>query len=253
MQIRGRRRFLGAGVRIVAGVASAALFGCGPDQPSASGAASGSVTTPTPSASTTGAPAARVRFNADLHVIVDKQRALPDGYTPPGLQAIPAAWHAEGEAGQQLRADVIEAMRPMIAAAAADGVSLRVESAYRSYSEQARTFAYWVSVMGEAQARRESAVPGHSEHQLGTTADFSDPSNGWQLLESFAASPSGRWLATNAYRFGFAMSYPPGGEAVTGYIYEPWHFRYIGVAAAQEWRASGKTLVEFLEALKARG
>ena len=91
MQIRGRRRFLGAGVRIVAGVASAALFGCGPDQPSASGAASGSVTTPTPSASTTGAPAARVRFNADLHVIVDKQRALPDGYTPPGLQAIPAA------------------------------------------------------------------------------------------------------------------------------------------------------------------
>jgi len=148
---------------------------------------------------------------------------------------------------------VVEAMRPMIAAAAADGVSLRVESGYRSYGEQARTFAYWVSVMGEAQARRESAVPGHSEHQLGTTADFSDPSNGWELVESFAVSPSGRWLAANAYRFGFAMSYPPGGEPVTGYIYEPWHFRYVGVAAAQEWHASGKTLVEYLEALKARG
>ena len=253
MQILRRRRFLGAGVRLAAGMASAALLGCGSDQPSASGAASPSATTPIRSAGVTSAPAPGVRFNADLHVIVDKQRALPDGYAPSGLQAIPAAWHAEGEAGQQLRGDVIEAMRPMIAAAAADGVSLRVESAYRSFSEQARTFAYWVSVMGEAQARRESAVPGHSEHQLGTTTDFSDPSNGWELVESFAVSPSGRWLAANAYRFGFAMSYPPGGEPITGYIYEPWHFRYIGVAAAQEWRTSGKTLIEYLEALKARG
>ncbi|MSP23503.1 MAG: D-alanyl-D-alanine carboxypeptidase family protein, partial [Dehalococcoidia bacterium] len=76
---------------------------------------------------------------------------------------------------------------------------------------------------------------------------------GWELVESFAVSPSGRWLAANASRFGFAMSYPPGGEPITGYIYEPWHFRYIGVAAAQEWRTSGKTLIEYLEALKARG
>lgn len=255
MQTRGRRRFLGAGVRLVAGMAGMALLGCGSDEPDAGRVTSAPATTTTAGAS---APASAssttaVRSNADLHLIVDKQRALPEGYTPPGLQAIPVGWHAEGESGQQLRGDVIEAMRPMIAAAAADGVSLRVESAYRSYSEQARTFAYWVSVMGEAQARRESAVPGHSEHQLGATADFSDASNGWELLESFAVSPSGRWLAANAYRFGFAMSYPPGGEAITGYIYEPWHFRYIGVAAAQEWRASGKTLVEFLEALKARG
>ncbi len=253
MQIRGRRRFLGDGARLAAGMATAALVGCGSNQPSLTGAASASATAPIRSAGVTSAPAPGARFNADLHVIVDKQRALPDGYAPSGLQAIPAAWHAEGEAGQQLRGDVIEAMRPMIAAAATDGVSLRVESAYRSYSEQARTFAYWVSVMGEAQARRESAVPGHSEHQLGTTTDFSDPSNGWELVESFAVSPSGRWLAANASRFGFAMSYPPGGEPITGYIYEPWHFRYIGVAVAQEWRASGKTLIEYLEALKARG
>ena len=235
-------------------MAAAALIGCGSKQPSSTGAASPSATTPIRSAGVTGTSApAVVRFNADLHVIVDKQRALPDGSSPPGLQSIPAAWHAEGEAGQQLRGDVIEAMRPMIAAAAADGVSLRVESAYRSYNEQARTFAYWVSVMGEAQARRESAVPGHSEHQLGTTTDFSDPSNGWELVESFAVSPSGRWLAANASRFGFAMSYPPGGEPITGYIYEPWHFRYIGVPAAAEWKASGKALIEYLVGLKARG
>ena len=259
MQIHGRRRFLTHSARLAVGMASAALIGCGSDEPSAGGVASAAaVTQPAPPASVTSTPSvtptvAAVRFNADLHVIVDKRRALPEGYSPPGLQPIPAAWHAQGEAGQQLRGDVIEAMRPMIAAAAVDGVSLRVESAYRSYSEQARTFAYWVSVMGEAQARRESAVPGHSEHQLGATTDFSDPSNGWELVESFAVSPSGRWLAANASRFGFAMSYPPGGEPITGYIYEPWHFRFIGVAAAAEWKASGKTLIEYLEALKARG
>ncbi|TAJ20527.1 MAG: D-alanyl-D-alanine carboxypeptidase family protein [Dehalococcoidia bacterium] len=258
----GRRRFLGGGGRLAAGMAvgvvGAALIGCGSDEPKAGATSTPAATTTagasaTAPASVTASPTpAVVRASVDLLVIVDKQRALPDGYVPPGLQPIPAAWHAEGESGQQLRGDVIEALRPMIAAAAADGVSLRVESAYRSYSEQARTFAYWVSVMGEAQARRESAVPGHSEHQLGATVDFSDASNGWQLLESFAVSPSGKWLAANAYRFGFAMSYPPGGEAITGYIYEPWHFRYIGVAAAQEWQASGKTLVEYLEAVKKR-
>ena len=254
MQIHGRRRFLGGSVRLAAGLSAAALIGCGSEEPEVRAAASTASVggaAPTSTVAPSATPAA-VRFNADLHVIVDKKRALPDGYTPPGLQAIPVAWHAEGEAGQQLRGDVIEAMRPMTAAAASDGVSLRVESAYRSYSEQARTFAYWVSVMGEAQARRESAVPGHSEHQLGATADFSDASNGWELVESFAVSPSGRWLAANASRFGFAMSYPPGGEPITGYIYEPWHFRFIGVAAAAEWKASGKTLIEYLTELQAR-
>jgi len=184
---------------------------------------------------------------------VDKKRALPDGYVPPNLQAVPAAWDARDVAGQQMRADVIAALQPMVAAAKSAGVDLRIKSAYRSYAEQVRTFAYWVGLLGEAQARRESAEPGHSEHQLGATVDFADPANGWELLESFAHSPSGRWLAARAHEFGFALSYPRDGEAITGYIYEPWHFRYIGVAAAQEWRASGKTLVEYLEMLKTRG
>lgn len=259
MRTYSRRGFLAVLAWPVFGIAGAAVFGCGSDAPeevAKPSATSTSTAPPAPSPSATQQrtpPSTKAPLNADLHRIVDKKRALPDGYAPPNVEAIPASWHAGNVSGQRLRADVIVALRPMFEAAKADQVTLYVESAYRSYDEQVRTFNYWVSVVGEAQARRESAEPGHSEHQLGTTVDFADPSNGWRLLESFAGSPSGRWLAANAYKFGFAMSYPPNGEAITGYIYEPWHFRYIGVAAAQEWHASGKTLIEYLEALAAAG
>jgi zinc D-Ala-D-Ala carboxypeptidase len=250
-----RRRFFRVVGWPALGLAVAAVVGCGSDEeaPLATPSGSPDAGRGTTSPAATATVAAGVRFDPDLHVIVDKKRKLPDGFTPRNVEAIPAAWHSANASGQRLRADVIAAIRPMVEAALADHVVLRIESAYRSYDEQVSTFNYWVSVVGEKQARRESAEPGHSEHQLATTVDFADASNGWQLVESFAGTPSGRWLAANAHRFGFALSYPPDSEAITGYIYEPWHYRYIGVAAAQEWRASGKTLVEYLEALKARG
>lgn len=188
-------------------------------------------------------------YDPDLHQLASKEYALPDGYVPPNLQPIPGNWLMGGQSGS-LRADILEALEPMMNDAwEDDGVDLRIRSAYRSYDEQITTFQYWVDTVGEEQARRESAVPGHSEHQLGTTMDFADPYNGWELLESFADSPSGIWLAEHAWEYGFALSYPEGMEATTGYIYEPWHHRYIGIEAAAAWRDSGLTLIEFLEQL----
>jgi zinc D-Ala-D-Ala carboxypeptidase len=237
------------------GAAVAAVVGCGDSEQPLPAPSTEAPRTDTSTATATASAITStvVRYNPDLHMIVDKRRALPDGYIPPNLQAVPSAWDARDVAGQQLRADVITALQPMVGAAKSARVDLRIKSAFRSYNEQVRTFNYWVGLLGEAQARRESAEPGHSEHQLGATVDFADPANGWELLESFAESPSGRWLADHAHEFGFALSYPRNGEAITGYIYEPWHFRFIGVAPALEWRASGKTLVEYLEILKARG
>jgi len=129
------------------------------------------------------------------------------------------------------------------------GDDIYVRSAYRSYAEQERTFAYWVDVLGEAEARRVSAEPGHSEHQLGTAADLTTADVGYDLTEAFAETPAGRWLAENAYRYGFALSYPVGAEPVTGYAYEPWHYRYIGPDQAAAWRSSGLTLVEYLRGI----
>ena len=182
--------------------------------------------------------------------VVDKQRALPAEYVPPDLFAVAAELAAPGFGGPLLRAEAAGALSRMLSAAAADGNDMRVRSAYRSYAEQERTFAYWVGVLGEVEGRRVSAEAGHSEHQLGTAADLTTSDVGYDLPETFGDTPAGRWLAANAHIYGFALSYPPGAEEVTGYAYEPWHYRYIGTDHAQAWRASGLTLVEYLRGLE---
>ena len=183
--------------------------------------------------------------------VVDKQRALPSDYRPTDLQAIDDRWAAPGFPSENMRAASAGAMVEMLSAAQAQGVELRIRSSFRSYAEQQRTFQFWIDQLGEAQARRESAPPGNSEHQLGTTADVISRSVGWELIIPFGETAEGKWLAAHSTEFGFAISYPPDGEAVTGYIYEPWHVRYIGKPCAAEWRASGLVLVKFLERLAA--
>jgi zinc D-Ala-D-Ala carboxypeptidase len=180
-----------------------------------------------------------------LLIPVDKQRGLPPDYVPPDLAALGAAYLAPGSGGS-LRAEAKAALEQMLSAAFASGHDIYARSAYRSYAEQERTFAYWVSVLGETEARRVSAEPGHSEHQLGTTADLTTAEVGYDLTEAFADTPAGRWLADNGHSYGFALSYPAGAEATTGYAFEPWHYRYIGLEHAAGWKRSGLTLVEYL-------
>ena len=182
---------------------------------------------------------------------MDKQRGLPADYRPADLQTIDDRWAVPGFPGQSMRAIAVEPMVQMLSAAQAQGVRIRIKSSYRSYSEQATTFQFWVNQLGEAQARRESATPGNSEHQLGTTADVisANSGTGWELVEQFGALPEGKWVAAHAHEFGFAISYPPDGESVTGYVYEPWHVRYVGKPCAAEWKSSGLVLVRFLERL----
>jgi D-alanyl-D-alanine carboxypeptidase len=191
--------------------------------------------------SVTGPPAESVTLLSP----VDKDHALPADYVPPGLAAVPASYLAPGFGGE-LRQEAVDALTRMLDDASAAGHDIRARSAYRSYAEQETTFNYWVGQLGFDQAVRVSAMPGHSEHQLGTTADLSSPEVGWDLVESFGETAPGKWLAANAHDYGFALSYPDGKEDVTGYSYEPWHFRYIGTAEAQAWKASGLTLNQYL-------
>lgn len=182
---------------------------------------------------------------------VDKQRGLPADYRPADLQTIDDRWAVSGFPGQIMRGQAAGAIVEMVSAAQAQGVTIRIRSSFRSYAEQQRTFQFWIDRLGEAQARRESAPPGHSEHQLGTTADVisANSGTGWELVEQFGALPEGKWVAAHAHEFGFAISYPPDGESVTGYVYEPWHVRYVGKPCAAEWKSSGLVLVRFLERL----
>ncbi|NLA27288.1 MAG: M15 family metallopeptidase [Firmicutes bacterium] len=175
-----------------------------------------------------------------LFALVTKQTTL-GRYAPGDLELIPSEIvHPDRRNGQYyLRREPLEYLRQMWAAAAEDGVTLTVTSAYRSYDTQVDTFNYWAAKDGEEKANTYSARAGQSEHQLGTTMDFN--------IDTSAGAAQHAWLAEKAHNYGFAMSYPSGAEEITGYKYEPWHYRYIGVGAAMEWKASGLPLCKFLE------
>ena len=114
----------------------------------------------------------------------------------------------------------------MDSAARRDGVSLIVGSGYRSYAYQVEVWNRSFRTDGKAATESSIAPPGHSQHQLGMAVDFSP------ISDDFAGTKASRWLAANARTFGFSLSYPKGLTDVTGYVWESWHYRYIGKPAA---------------------
>jgi len=190
-----------------------------------------------------------------LLVRVDKEegRQLASDWAPADLVALDAAAVVPGRSGR-LRAEARDALTGMLDSALAEaGVEIRARSAYRSFVEQCLTWNAKVAQHGLDHATRYSARPGRSQHQLGTTVDLSVSLLGWDLLTSFGESTAGLWLADNAWRFGFALSYPEGMEDVTGYAYEPWHFRYVGTAATAEMRALDLDLDAYLRTCEEEG
>jgi D-alanyl-D-alanine carboxypeptidase len=180
--------------------------------------------------------------------LVDKQHALPANYVPPDLTPVPAAYVAPGYSAT-MNATALQALQQMLDAAQAKGYDVRVVSGYRSYADQQYTYNYWVQQLGQEEGDRVSARPGHSEHQLGTTADLGSAAFGWDLREDFGSTPEGQWLDENGAAYGFVVSYPEGKEATTGHAYEPWHLRYVGPDAAEAYKASGLTLNQYLATL----
>jgi len=182
----------------------------------------------------------------NLLVLINKNVRLPETYEPSDLAGIDGLVGTTYK-GMLLRAEAAGALETMAKAAKKDKVNLIVLSAYRSYWSQEATFSSWVGSAGLAAAETFSARPGHSQHQLGTAVDFTAESVNLGLTEYFTQSKEGAWLSQNASKFGFVLSYPEGKEAVTGYTYEPWHWRYIGVENAQKMVTSGLILEEFLQ------
>jgi len=148
---------------------------------------------------------------------------------------------------KEIRQFMADDLKNLLQDANAAGYPLVIQSAYRSHSYQAQTFAYWVEQEGQEAALKSSARAGHSEHQLGTVIDFRSEGGppAWEL-EDWATTPEGAWVAENAWRYGFVMSYPKGLEEITCYIYEPWHYRYIGIENARDHKESGLSLREWI-------
>lgn len=153
-------------------------------------------------------------------LVVNKKYSLPKNYGN-GLNA-------------QLNA-AVSAMRKD------SGFSMKIASGFRSYALQESVFAYWCSVDGVEVASTYSARPGQSEHQSGLAADITSCDS------SYANTPEAKWLAENCYKYGVIIRYPKDKSDITGYIYEPWHIRYLGKSTAKLVHDSGLCLEEFLE------
>lgn len=134
----------------------------------------------------------------------------------------------------------LEAFYKMQSDAAAVGLNIYIVSGYRSYDTQRFTYNYFCNERGQEQADKVSARPGHSEHQTGLAFDINSTSF------AFTDTPEAKWLNDNCNKYGFIIRYPEDKEEITGYSYESWHIRYLGIEKAQEIAKSGLTLEEYL-------
>ncbi|MEC0236975.1 M15 family metallopeptidase [Paenibacillus kribbensis] len=181
-------------------------------------------------------------------VVVNKQRSLPEGYAPDDLvePQVPFSFDGPHEK-RHMRKEAAEALEKLFDGAKKDGIELRAVSGYRSYKRQVSIFNNNVKTKGEAYASQVSAVPGTSEHQTGLAIDVSSPSVGNVLEQSFGASKEGEWLEKHAPEYGFIIRYMKGKQDITGYVYEPWHIRYVGKDIAEDVAKQGLTLEEYFD------
>lgn len=155
-------------------------------------------------------------------LIANKSYTLPSTYNP-GVEPV-----------------ALQAFDKMKADAAGLGLNIYISSSFRSYSYQSKIYNNYVAWHGKTEADRFSARPGHSEHQTGLAFDLNT------ITEAFGKTAEGEWVRDNCHKYGFIIRYPEGKESITGYMYEPWHIRYLGVEKATEVYNSGLTLEEFL-------
>jgi D-alanyl-D-alanine carboxypeptidase len=186
-----------------------------------------------------------------IWVVVNKQRQIsPLRYKPENL-VLPAFPRpkVQNPFRLQLREEAALATVELAAAMRAAGKgTLILNSGFRTYNTQKALYNRTKETRGLAVAEKLSARPGHSEHQLGLAADFSVKGQGCVIMVCFGNTEAGRWLAANAHTYGFILRYHKGYKPITGFQYEPWHFRYVGVELATEMKTQGiKTLEEFWE------
>lgn len=183
----------------------------------------------------------------DLLVLVNKENNLLPTYVPEDLVIPNVPFSFQGEDQKKyLRKDAAQALEALIAKAREEGHEILAVSGYRSYERQKSIFLGNVKKHGFTQANTFSALPGQSEHQTGLAMDVSSASVNYTLSNSFAETPEGKWLNENAHLFGFIIRYPRDKVQITGYQYEPWHIRYVGMEAATEIKMNNLTLEEYL-------
>lgn len=181
-------------------------------------------------------------------VLVNKNYALNEDYEPSDL-VLPNVLSTDYNQNQNiyLRKEAAIHLEQLFYAAQNEaGLTLLARSGYRSYQTQISLYDRYVSQNGTEKADTFSARAGHSEHQTGLAMDVTADSVNRQLVTDFGITPEGIWLKENAHRFGYIIRYLEGREDETGYQYEPWHIRYVGVEAATEIYENNWILEQYL-------
>jgi len=185
--------------------------------------------------------------DVSLYYLIDKKHNVGSDYVPQGLMKVSnnEYWNVSRN-DLSLRPEAYGALEDLSKAALADGIKLMVSSTYRSYDYQIGLFNRYVAQDGLEEAERYSARPGTSQHQLGVAVDFGSIDDAWGETEM------GKWVYHNAADYGWSLSFPQGYEDVTGYMWECWHFRYIGKEACafqKKWFGDiQQFMLEFIDA-----
>lgn len=172
-----------------------------------------------------------------IDVIVNKKHCIQPLNFAPKTSSVSCA----GNGTAIIATVAISDFKALCQAASDANVPLGITSSYRSYETQITTYNYWVAQGGRSAADRYSARPGYSEHQTGLSVDFSA---GDSSLDGFTGTPQQKWMAKNAYKYGWVQRYTAVNSATTGYNAESWHYRYIGRAAASRYVAANASSLE---------
>lgn len=175
----------------------------------------------------------------DILVLVNKERKLPSDYIPKDLEEIDIQYANENK---YLVKEAKNAFEKLSEDAKKEGYLIVAASAYRDYEYQKELYDYYVKEKGIDYASKCSAPPGHSEHQTGLAVDVMGSNLDYDEFESSMEFP---WMKENAHKYGFILRYPKGKEEITGFKYEPWHYRYVGVEAATYLYTNHLTLEEY--------
>ncbi len=192
-------------------------------------------------------PATEMDLNPEsITVFVNKEFCLPKDYLPKDLVMPNIPFDYSGlEDRKLMRTVAAEAIVELFAAAKDEGHMLYGVSGYRSYTRQRDIFLNNIVHKGKTHTLKYSAVPGVSEHQTGLAMDVSTKGLRYRLVTRFSSSPEGKWLAANAHYYGFIIRYGDNAIDITGYEYEPWHIRYVGIDLAKYLYDNDLTLEEY--------
>ena len=185
-----------------------------------------------------------------LLVNKDPENHLDPSYKAEDLEPIKYYAADRNKYTRFMRAEAAEAFHRLVETAAEEGIDIVMTTAYRSYEFQQILWDNYVAQKGEEEANKTSARPGESEHQTGLAVDLSTSEIDYRNSSDFADTAAGRWVAENAHKFGFILRFPEDKTDITGYSYEPWHIRYVGLTAAADIYEENLTLEEYLEQLE---